>query len=264
MSPKETEITKRVDQAKVTILPTDEAMGAAAAGHAAHLIRAAILEQGHARIMVGTGNSQRSLIDHLVDKEKVEWSRVTVFHMDEYVGIDRDHPASFRRWLRTRVAERAHPKHMHYIEGDAGPPAAELTRYSALLAEAPLDVAFVGFGENGHIAFNDPGVADFKDPQRVKIVTLDERCRRQQVGEGHFKDLAAVPTQAMTVTCSELLAVRAWVCCVPEARKAEAVRNALEGPIGTACPASIVRRHPNAHVFLDADSSAQLSWNRGT
>jgi glucosamine-6-phosphate deaminase len=173
--------------------------------------------------------------------------------------MDANHPASFRRWLRTRVDERCRPAALHYIAGDAADPRNEIDRYSALLAEGPIDIAFVGFGENGHIAFNDPGVADFKDPARIKMVKLDERCRQQQVGEGHFNDLKAVPQHALTVTCSELLAAKAWISCVPEARKAEAVRRALEGPITPACPASAVRTHPRAQVFLDASSAGLLS-----
>ena len=251
--------TKFFGKAAVAVYPTDQAMGAAAATLAARFIRTAISERGYARVMVATGNSQRSLIENLVKNESVDWSRVTLFHMDEYVGITQNHPASFRHWLRSRVADPTHPQEMHYIEGDADAPQEEIKRYSELLATAPIDLAFVGFGENGHIAFNDPAVADFNDRARLKIVTLDERCRLQQVGEGHFKDLASVPAQAMTVTCSELLRARAWICCVPESRKAEAVCRALEGPISTACPASIVRTHPNAHVFLDAPSAARLS-----
>jgi glucosamine-6-phosphate deaminase len=248
-------------KARVAIYPNDADMGAAAAVQAASLIRDAIAGRGGARIMVGTGNSQRTLIDGLM-REAVDWKRVVVFHMDEYVGMDADHPASFRRWLRTRVEERCRPAALHYIAGDSPDTRSEIARYSDLLAEGPIDVAFVGFGENGHIAFNDPDVADFKDPARIKIVKLDERCRRQQVGEGHFDELNVVPQHALTITCSELLAAKAWICCVPEARKAEAVRNALEGPITPACPASVVRTHPRAHVFLDASSAALLALRK--
>jgi glucosamine-6-phosphate deaminase len=253
--------THTFGNARVAIYPTDADMGAAAAVHAASLIRDAIAERGGARIMVGTGNSQRSLIDSLMG-ERLDWKRVVVFHMDEYVGMNANHPASFRRWLRTRVEERYRPAALHYITGDSPDPRNEIARYSDLLAEGPIDVAFVGFGENGHIAFNDPGVADFKDPARIKIVKLDDRCRRQQVGEGHFNDLNAVPTHALTITCSELLAAKAWISCVPEARKAEAVRSALEGPVTPACPASVVRTHPHAQVFLDASSAALLSLRK--
>jgi glucosamine-6-phosphate deaminase len=147
---------------------------------------------------------------------------------------------------------------MHLIEGDAPSATAEIARYTALLSAGPLDLAFVGFGENGHIAFNDPPVADFDDPAMLKVVTLDEACRLQQVGEGHFSHLDAVPRNAITVTCSGLFRADAWICCVPEARKSRAVRDALEGPISTTCPASLVRRHPHASVFLDPDSAHRL------
>ena len=134
-----------------------------------------------------------------------------------------------------------------------------MNRYSQLLTDAPIDLAFVGFGENGHIAFNDPHVADFNDPAIVKRVILDEACRRQQAGEGHFRDVESVPREALTVTCTGLFRANAWICCVPEARKAQAVENALEGPISESCPASIVRRHLNAYVYLDPESSSLLS-----
>jgi glucosamine-6-phosphate deaminase len=169
-----------------------------------------------------------------------------------------EHPSSFRLWIRTRLAEKVHPLKTHYLAGDAKDLEAEIARYSGLLLEAPVHLAFVGFGENGHIAFNDPPVADFRDPATVKKVSLDEPCRKQQAGEGHFPDLASVPTEAVTITCTGLFRANAWVCCVPEQRKAEAVRNALEGPISEACPASLVRRHPNASVFLDTESASLL------
>ncbi len=254
-----TPCTTTFGTAQVIVHNSESSMAAAAAHDAAALIEAAQAGRGHARIMVGTGNSQLALISSLTRRGVVDWQRVTVFHMDEYVGIAPNHPASFRNWLRVRVAEKCHPAAVHYMAGDAVTIQAEIQRYSELLAAGPLDVAFVGFGENGHIAFNDPPSADFSDQAVVKVVTLDEACRRQQVGEGHFKDVASVPTRALTVTCSALFAARAWICCVPERRKAAAVRTALEGPISTACPASIVRRHPNARVFLDPDSAALLS-----
>jgi len=191
--------------------------------------------------------------------ETIDWNRVVVFHLDEYVAIDAGHGASFRQWIRTRIDEVLRPAAVHYIQGDAVDPEAEVARYSALLEEAPIDLAFVGFGENGHIAFNDPHVADFADPATLKIVELDEACRRQQVGEGHFEDLEAVPRFAFTMTCSAIFRAKTWICCVPEARKAKAVADALEGPVSTECPASLVRRHPDAYVFLDAASSALLS-----
>jgi glucosamine-6-phosphate deaminase len=245
-------------RAKVQIFQTRQEMGVAAAQDAADLIKQAIQRHGRARIMVATGNSQLNLIEELTKQPGIAWKLVDVFHMDEYVGIDANHPASFRRWIRERLEERVHPASVNYIDGSATDLDAEIARYSDLLLAGPLDVAFVGFGENGHIAFNDPPTADFFDPLTVKRVILDEECQAQQVGEGHFDSLAAVPSEAITVSCPGLFRAEAWVSCVPELRKAEAVRGALTGPIATTCPASIVRTHSNATVYLDSDSASLL------
>lgn len=234
----------------------------AGARRAAQWIRDAIRRKGQARILVATGNSQTDLMAVLTTLPDVPWERVVALHLDEYVGLDADHPASFRLWIRTRFERRCPVQEMHYINGSAPDLDRELARYSELLRAVPLDLAFVGFGENGHIAFNDPGVAHFHDPDAIKVVPLDEACIRQQVGEGHFKTMADVPRRALTVTCSLLAQVEAWVCCVPDRRKAAAVRAALEGPIEEACPASMVRRHPKAFVFLDPDSASFLSRHR--
>jgi glucosamine-6-phosphate deaminase len=153
-----------------------------------------------------------------------------------------------------------HPRQTFYLKGDAADLNAEIKRYSDLLLAEPVDLAFVGFGENGHIAFNDPPVANFNDPATVKRIELDQACRRQQAGEGHFPNEESVPKEAVTITCPGLFRAGAWVCCVPEKRKAEAVRNALEGPISERCPASLVRRHPNAFVYLDRESASLLSF----
>lgn len=248
----------RYGAARVHIFPSSVELGIAAAERAAILIRDAIKHNGRARIVVATGNSQIPLVDALA-KQAIEWQAVEVFHMDEYAEMKQTHPASFRHWIKTRVEDIVHPGKLHYIAGDASDLDAEMKRYSNLLEQAPIDLAFVGFGENGHIAFNDPPNANFEDPVIVKRVHLDDACRRQQAGEGHFKDLASVPLEAVTVTCTGLFRARAWICCVPEARKAKAVRDALEGPISVSCPASIVQRHPNAHVYLDQESAALLS-----
>lgn len=240
------------------IYDTTQAMGAAAAEAAAGVIRRALEARGRARIMIGTGNSQEAMVGALTGRDDLDWSQVEVFHMDEYIGIPADHSASFRRWLKTRVADRVQPAAMHYIAGDAPDIDAEIARYTARLLEAPVDLTFIGFGENGHIAFNDPHVADFDDPATLKAVDLDEACRRQQVGEGHFPDLDSVPTHAVTVTCSGLFRALHWVGVVPERRKAEAVRRALTGPISPDCPGSLIRRHPNARLFLDRESASLL------
>lgn len=245
-------------KANVRIYEDREKMGLAAAADAANLIREAVAERGHARIMVATGNSQLDVVDALVKETAVPWNVTEIFHMDEYLGIAADHPASFRRWIREHVEEPLHPVRVNYIEGDAADPDLEIERYTKLLQSGPIDVAFVGFGENGHIAFNDPPVANFQDPFVMRRVTLDAACLRQQVGEGHFNTIADVPIEALTVSCSGLLRARAWICCVPEQRKANAVQRALLGKISTECPASIVRTHPNARVYLDLESAAIL------
>lgn len=245
-------------KARVQVYPSPKAMGEAAARQAAEIIREAIAERGKARIVVATGNSQIEFIQALVARPDVDWNRVEVFHLDEYVNISPSHPSSFRHWIQTRLVDKVHPGRVEFIAGDASDLDGELARYAGVLSEAPNDLGFVGFGENGHVAFNDPPVADFQDPLLVKRVVLDEACRRQQAGEGHFKDIDSVPREAVTITCSGLLKIRRWICCVPERRKAEAVRNALKGPITTACPASIVREHPDATVYLDEDSASLL------
>ncbi len=167
-------------------MPTVAALGEAAAREAAEIIRATMERNRRARIIVATGNSQLALIGALVRRKDVDWKSVEVFHMDEYIGISPDHPSSFRYWIRTRVEEVVHPARVNYLDGDAGDIDGEMARYAGLLSAGPIDLAFVGFGENGHIAFNDPPVADFEDPAIVKRVALDEACRKQQAGEGHF------------------------------------------------------------------------------
>jgi glucosamine-6-phosphate deaminase len=249
----------RVGAAHVHIFESRESLGMAAALEAASVINSAVKEKGHARVMAATGNSQLDVIAALTRVKDIPWDRVEVFHMDEYVGLSETHPASFRYWIKTRLADQVHPGQVHYFAGDAPDLDAEIDRYARLVSAGPLDLAFVGFGENGHIAFNDPHVADFDDPLIFKRVTLDDASRQQQAGEGHFTDAASVPKEAVTVTCPVLFHAAAWVSCVPELRKAEAVKRAFEGPISTACPASIVRKHSNAHVFLDKDSASLLS-----
>ncbi len=243
---------------RVQVFPTRCDASQAAAHTAAALIREAIAARGHARIVVSTGNSQLDFIEPLVQAPDLNWRAVEAFHLDEYAGMPMTHPASFRLWLKTRLADRVPLAAMNYLNGDAADLKAECLRYAFLLAAAPVDGGFIGIGENGHIAFNDPAVADFADPLTVKIAMLDEACRRQQVGEGHFAGISDVPAQALTLTCPTILGMTNLVCCVPDLRKAEAVRNALEGPVSTACPASILRTHPRATLFLDADSGSLL------
>jgi glucosamine-6-phosphate deaminase len=250
--------TFTVDRAIIHVFESKASLGSAAAARAANMLRSALSARGRSRLVLGTGNSQEELIASLAATTDLDWSRIELFHLDEYVGISADHPASFRRWLRSRVVDAVHPGIVHYINGDAPDPEAEARRYADLLGAAPIDLCLIGFGENGHIAFNDPHAADFADPLAVKRVILDEACRRQQVGEGHFPDVGSVPPQAITLTCPTILSAAGLICCVPDKRKARAVQRALEGEITRECPASAVRMHPNASVYLDRDSASLL------
>jgi len=254
-----TGVERVVGAMRVRVLPDADTLGVSAAEHAADALRNAIAARGRARAMFATGNSQIPFLEALVRDATVDWTRVVGFHMDEYVGIAADHPASFRRYLRERLVERVPLAAFHFVRGDAPDPDAESARYADLLREQPLDLCCLGIGENGHLAFNDPPVADFADPLDVKVVELDDECRRQQVGEGHFPDVAAVPTHAITVTIPALLRAATVLAIVPEARKRDPVRRALEGPVTTSCPASILRQHAHVTLYLDADSASL--WN---
>jgi glucosamine-6-phosphate deaminase len=249
----------RVGSLAVGIYETKEALGAAAAIEAAAHIRSAIEIRGKVRIIFAAANSQLEMAANLVAIAGIEWKAVEVFHLDEYVGLQSPHPASFGGWVKRNIVDRVHPGKVNFMAGDAPDKEAECKRYAALLSREPIDVSFLGIGENGHIAFNDPHEADFSDKKKVKIVTLDERCRLQQVGEGHWPSLANVPTEGMTITCPAAVNAAHIICCVPGAQKTEAVRNALEAPISTACPASILRRCSNAKLFLDVYSAALLA-----
>jgi glucosamine-6-phosphate deaminase len=235
-----------------------QAMAHSAADEAVAALRAAVSSRGSARAMFATGNSQLAFVAEIVQRTDVPWERVTVFHMDEYVGAGPDEPAGFQRWIRERIAVPARPAAVHYLEGQHEPEA-ECARYAALLAEGPIDLCCLGIGENGHLAFNDPP-ADLDDPLDVKVVTLDATCRRQQVDEGHFPDLDSVPTQAMTVTVPALLRASSVLAIVPEARKAPAVRAALTGPVSPSCPASVLRQHAQVTLHLDPASAGELGY----
>lgn len=250
----------RVGSLHVEVYPSKKSASQAAATRAAGILaaKAGRSDSLLRRLIVGTGNSQLDLVRALVQEPNVDWGSIEVFHMDEYVGIAPNHPASFRKWLKTELADVVELRAIHYLNGDASDTEQECRRYADLLRAAPIDLCFLGFGENGHIAFNDPANADFHDPLTVKRVTLDTKCRTQQVGEGHFPDVGAVPEEALTLTCPFLISAKTLICCVPERRKAEAVRDALEGPISTSCPASLVRTHPHAFVYLDEDSASLL------
>jgi glucosamine-6-phosphate deaminase len=250
--------TFTVDSLEVRVFATqaDLAQAAARAGQA--VLQEAITKAGDAAVIFAAANSQVQSLAALVALGGVDWAKVTLFHMDEYLGLDARHPASFRRFLRERVEQCVRPKTFHCIEGEAMQPLAECERYARLLAAQPIELCLLGIGENGHIAFNDPPVAEFADRHAVKLVKLDEACRQQQVGEGHFPNLAAVPQYAFTLTIPALCAARRMLCIVPERRKAQAVRDALRGPVSPSCPASWLRRQAHCTLFLDAESASLL------
>jgi len=248
---------RRVDRLWVRVFPSAHELAVAAAADATAVLQAAVVGRGAAHAMFATGNSQLGFLDELVTRD-VDWSKVVVFHMDEYVGVGPDHPAGFARYIRERIGDRVHPRTVHYLRG-TGDPEAECERYARLLGEHPLDLCCLGIGENGHLAFNDPPVADFDDRRDVKVVELDAACRAQQVNEGHFASIDAVPTHAITVTIPALLRARRVIANVPEARKATPVRAALEGPVSTSCPASVLRTCSHARLYLDRDSASRLA-----
>jgi glucosamine-6-phosphate deaminase len=243
-------------QLAVEIYDSEAAMGAAAATRAAHVLREAVANRGHARAVIATGNSQYAFTDALV-AEDVPWSHVTIFHMDEYVGIESDHSASFQRWIRERIEDRLHPAHVEYISG-LGDPETEALRYEGALREAPLDLVCMGIGENGHLAFNEPYAADFADERWARVIALTDESKRQQVNEGHFPDLDHVPSHAISLTIPALLSAAKVQVCVPETRKSVAVRATIGNEISTACPSTILRESPQATLFLEPDSAALL------
>jgi glucosamine-6-phosphate deaminase len=250
------------DDLIVQIHPSIEHLARAAADAAADHLRLTLGQQDHATVILASAASQVRFLEHLTSLPGIDWSRISLFHMDEYLGIADSHPASFRRFLREHVQLRVQPNAFHFLAGDADQPLTECARYTALLRAQRIDLCCLGIGENGHLAFNDPPVADFNDPHVVKLVKLDEACRQQQVGEGAFPNLDAVPQFAYTLTIPTLCAARRILGIVPESRKAIAVQRALTGPIETACPASILRRQPHATLFLDVDSAAFLTSNQ--
>jgi glucosamine-6-phosphate deaminase len=248
----------RVDDLEVRVFPTDAELGAAAAADAATAIREAVDARGHANVMFASGNSQFAFLEALTKRRDVPWSDVIGFHMDEYVGMDATHPASFARYMLERIIDVVHPARFHCVDG-TNDPVRECERYSALLRAHPLDLCCLGVGENGHLAFNDPPFADFDDPVDVKVITLDDASRRQQVGEGHFATIDDVPRTAVTVTIPALLRAGRVLAIVPEARKSAAIERAVRGPISTDCPASALRLTPHATLYLDAASAADVA-----
>ena len=228
-------------------------LGKKAAENGSKFIRKALAEKGYANIIVATGASQFEMLSELVKAPDIDWSKVSVFHLDEYVGLPEDHPAGFRKYLRERFIAKlpTAPKKFYPVSKEG------MAELGAILKQTTIDVAFVGIGENGHLAFNDPP-ADFDSNEAYLIIELDEKCRRQQLGEGWFKTFEDVPTHAVSMAIKQIMMSKAIICSVPDARKAEAVAGAVEGPLSNLCPSSIMQMHPECWLYLDPDSAQLL------
>jgi glucosamine-6-phosphate deaminase len=233
-------------------------LGRLAAASASRIIRAAISARGFANVIIATGASQFETLNHLVQDRAIEWGKVTLFHLDEYIDLPVTHLASFQKYLRERfLAHVPPPKTFHFISG-AGDPAVECARLNELIAQTPIDLAFVGIGENGHLAFNDPP-ADFDTEVPYLVLNLDDACRRQQLGEGWFETLDHVPRQAISMSIRQIMKSAHIVGSVPDARKARAVRDCLQGPVSNLHPSSILQTHPRCEIFIDEASAALLT-----
>ena len=241
---------------KLIIKQTKEEMGKKAADHAAALVNAAIAKQGYARILLSTGASQFPFFDEFV-KADIDWSKVEMFHLDEYVGISEDHPASFKRYLLDRFVNKVNPGKAHLINGQCNPEET-IAQLTALLNEKPVDVGLIGIGENAHIAFNDPP-ADFNDTRAYKVVTLDERCLQQQIGEGWFKSVDETYKQAISMTCPQIMKCKSIISVVPYKVKAEAIYNTLTRDLTPEVPATLLKQHLDCTVYCDADSASMLT-----
>jgi len=240
---------------KISISKTKEKLGKKAAKNGAQFIREAIAKKGVANIIVATGASQFEMLAELV-KEDIDWSKVTAFHLDEYIGLSNTHPASFRKYLKERFVDLVSPKEFHYVNGEIHPEE-ECKRLGKLIAKHPIDVAFVGIGENGHLAFNDPP-ADFVTEEAYITVNLDQDCRMQQMGEGWFPSLKDVPHQAISMSIKQIMKSDAIICSVPDLRKAKAVKRTVEGSVSNFVPASIMQNHPATWIYLDTESASLL------
>lgn len=240
---------------EIIISETKQELGKLAAQKGAELIRKAIQKNGKANIIVATGASQFEMLSELV-KEDVNWSVVTGFHLDEYIGIEISHPASFRKYLKERFVDLVPIKEFNYVDGSSDA-AAECRRLGEIISRHPIDVAFVGIGENGHLAFNDPP-ADFETEEPYLIVNLDDDCRRQQLGEGWFPTLADVPKQAISMSIKQIMKSKSIICSVPDERKAVAVRNTLKSEVSPLVPASVMQLHPSTWLFLDKAAASKL------
>ena len=244
-----------VDKLQVKIFPNRREMGKTAGQSVAEKMKEILKERKALSIVFASAPSQNEFLEELSQSPGIHWNEITAFHLDEYIGLSTDAPESFGHFLRVKLFEKVHPGNVYYLNGMAGDLETECKRYAGLLKEYPLDIACIGIGENGHLAFNDPPFADFQDLLLVKIVELDLVSRQQQVHDGCFKSLQEVPQKAITLTIPAILSAKFIHCMVPAQSKAEAVKRTLQGPISTSCPASILRTHENAILFLDGDSA---------
>ena len=249
---------------KVVVCQTKQDLGCRAVRKGVELILEAIQCNGRGNIILATGASQFEMLEALVAADSIDWSKVTAFHLDEYVGIPSSHPASFRKYLKERFVEKL-PQELcqcYYVNGE-GDCQQQCRRLGQIIRRCPIDLAFIGIGENGHLAFNDPP-ADFETAESYLVVNLDEACRRQQLGEGWFRTLQEVPTRAISMSIPQIMKSKAIICSVPDERKAKAVRAALEGEVTEQVPASILQKHENCYVFVDKLSSSLLSQYHGS
>ena len=241
----------------IKVFPSKAVLAQQAADQAAASINKAIFERGRARIIAATGAAQFEFLDVLTKKPGIDWKNVEMFHLDEYVGISDQAPASFCRFLRDRLIDKTGIGKYHLLSGMEDP-ATVIAHVSAEIRKAPIDVAFVGVGENGHLAFNDPP-ADFETEEPYIVVTLDEACRKQQMGEGWFATFADVPQRAISMSIKQIMKTRQIIGIVPDARKAKAIKACFDGDVSPLAPASILQRHPNATICLDNESASLLS-----
>lgn len=241
---------------QLEVSDTKAELGQAAASDAARIINEAIGERGGAYVTAATGASQFEFLDALV-LEEIDWAKVVCFHLDEYVRLHESHPASFRRYLKERILSRVQPAAFHLINGEAADVYEECRRVGELISRQTIDVAFVGIGENGHLAFNDPP-ADFETDEPYIVVNLDQQCRRQQVGEGWFKSIDEVPAQAISMSIRQILRSRNILCIAPDRRKAVAVKNCVELDVSPMHPASILQQHESVKLYLDRESASLL------
>ena len=248
----------RKDQLMVKVYENKNSMGKAAAEEAAKILVDAIRKKGKATFIAATGASQFEFLENLTSISSIDWSKTSMFHLDEYVGLPETHPASFIRYLKERLINKVHPGNVYLIRGDAKSPELECERLGKIIIQKEIDVAFVGIGENGHLAFNDPP-ADFDTEKPYLVVNLDDACRKQQLGEGWFKSFDEVPKKAISMSIHQIMKSKNIICTVPDKRKAKAVKNCLEEEISPLYPASILRKNPQVYFYLDKYSASLIN-----